>query len=118
MLFDILLYAVKRKFYRVVARLTDRQIGQAQLVEYTVWYFYILKSQTDNKLYFGSTNDLRRRFLEHNSGQVRSTKPRIPFDLIYYEAYSAEDLVRKRERTIKSSRGSRASLLKRINIGE
>lgn len=82
-----------------------------------MWYFYILQSDQDRKLYFGSTNDLRRRFLEHNSGKVKSTKPRIPLKLVYYEAYLEEKTARNREYTVKSSRGSRLALLKRINIG-
>ena len=31
-----------------------------------MFYTYILKSKKDNDLYIGSTNDLRRRFAEHN----------------------------------------------------
>ena len=45
-----------------------------------------------------------------------STKYRLPLKLIYYEAYSEESTARKREHTVKSSRGSRTALLKRINI--
>lgn len=83
-----------------------------------MWYFYILKSQVDHKLYYGSTNDLRRRLGEHNNGCVASTKSRAPFEVLYYEAYQDETSARKREHTVKSSRGSRMSLLKRINLGE
>lgn len=82
-----------------------------------MWYFYILQSGKDDKLYYGSTNDLRRRFNEHSQGKVSSTKHRLPIELIYYEAYLNENTAREREHTIKSSRGSRAALLKRINIG-
>nr|MBP6912660.1 GIY-YIG nuclease family protein [Candidatus Paceibacterota bacterium] len=28
-----------------------------------MYYMYVLKSEKDNNLYFGSTNDLRRRLL-------------------------------------------------------
>lgn len=84
---------------------------------YRMWYFYILKSSKDGKLYYGSTNDLKRRFSEHLQGKVDSTKSRLPLDLVYYEAYVDETSARLREKTIKSSRGSRSALLKRINIG-
>jgi putative endonuclease len=77
-------------------------------------YFYILKSNKDHKLYYGSTTDLKRRVSEHNHGLVTSTKCRLPLDLIYYEAYNQESLARKRERNVKSSRGTRCALLKRI----
>ncbi len=50
-----------------------------------MFYMYILKSKKDGKCYMGSTNDIERRIIEHNSGLVFSTKARIPLALIYYE---------------------------------
>ncbi|MGZ3605291.1 MAG: GIY-YIG nuclease family protein, partial [Thermodesulfobacteriota bacterium] len=44
-----------------------------------MWYVYILKSGKDKNLYVGSTNSIRRRLTEHNSGKVDSTKSRAPF---------------------------------------
>ncbi len=82
-----------------------------------MWYFYILQSGKDDKLYYGSTNDLKRRFKEHSQGKVSSTKCRLPMALVYYEAYLEETTARTREHAIKSSRGSQSALLKRINIG-
>ncbi len=58
---------------------------------------YILKSKKDGDLYIGSTKDLRKRFEEHNEGHVESTKPRRPFQLVYYEAYRIEKDARLRE---------------------
>jgi putative endonuclease len=66
-----------------------------------MFYCYILKSKVDGNLYTGSTNDLKKRFIEHNKGKVYSTKLRRPFELIYYEAYKAESDVRKREHNLK-----------------
>lgn len=66
-----------------------------------MFYVYILKSRKDNDLYIGSTNDLKRRFDEHNSGKVSSTKPRVPFEVVYYEAYKVESDARKREHNLK-----------------
>lgn len=80
-----------------------------------MFYFYVLQSKKDNKLYFGSTNDLRRRLLEHNSGKVFSTKSRIPFEVKYYEAYSNENDARKREASIKKDGRALAILRKRIS---
>ena len=80
-----------------------------------MFYLYILKSKVDNKLYIGSTNDLRRRFSEHNSGQVKSTKPRAPFELRYYEAFHKESDARKREASIKKDGKALAQLKIRIN---
>ncbi|MFA5084450.1 MAG: GIY-YIG nuclease family protein [Candidatus Paceibacterota bacterium] len=64
-------------------------------------YFYVLQSKKDKELYSGYTNDLRRRFKEHNDGQVVSTKNRKPFILVYYEAYNSEIDAREREKQIK-----------------
>ena len=80
-----------------------------------MWYFYILQSEKDQDLYFGSTGDLKNRIELHNKGKVISTKSRRPLRLMYYEAFLEESTARKREHTVKSSRGSRFALLKRIN---
>jgi len=53
-----------------------------------MFYVYILRSHKDGKLYLGYTKDLRKRLIEHNSGLVESTKERVPFYLVYYEAYA------------------------------
>ena len=98
--------------------LPDLSIRQAgQLAKKIMWYFYILQSKKDKKLYYGSTNDLKRRFSEHELGKVSSTMSRLPLKLVYCEAYLDENSARIREKTIKSSQGSRSALLKRINIG-
>jgi putative endonuclease len=75
---------------------------------------YILKSQRDNNLYLGSTNDLKRRLKEHNKGMVFSTKNRIPFELIYYEAYKSEKDARIREKNLKLRSKALAQLKSRI----
>ena len=51
---------------------------------------YVLKSDKDDKLYIGYTDDLRRRFEEHNKGKEKSTNLRKPFKLVYYEAYFSQ----------------------------
>lgn len=79
-----------------------------------MFYVYILKSKKDFNLYIGSTNDLRNRLKEHNTGKVFSTKSRIPFELVYYEAYKAEKDARKRESNLKLRSRAFAQLKKRI----
>jgi putative endonuclease len=61
----------------------------------------------DGKSYTGYTSDLRKRFNEHNSNKVFSTKSRGPFRLIYYEACIIEDDARAREKYLKSGMGKR-----------
>ena len=52
-----------------------------------MYYVYILKSNKDDNLYIGYTNDLRRRLKEHNTSFSKATKSRLPLELVYYEAY-------------------------------
>jgi putative endonuclease len=80
-----------------------------------MYYVYILKSLKDEKLYVGSTNDLRRRILEHNKGLSRSTKSRRPFELRYYEACLNEQDARKRESNLKKDGKALGQLKRRIS---
>ncbi|OGD40011.1 hypothetical protein A3I30_00150 [Candidatus Azambacteria bacterium RIFCSPLOWO2_02_FULL_44_14] len=67
-----------------------------------MYYVYLIKSISKDWHYIGSTDDLRKRFKEHNSGQTRSTKTYKPFKLIYYEAYHNKSDARKREIELKT----------------
>ena len=78
------------------------------------YYVYILQSLKDESTYIGSTTDLRRRFKEHNKGMVKSTKAKIPWRLIYYEAFLIEETARKREKSIKTHGNIRRKLLDRV----
>lgn len=70
-----------------------------------MYYVYILKSNKDGNYYIGSTFNLQNRFREHNTGKVRSTKNRIPFELTCYEAYQSKTIALRREKYLKSSDG-------------
>lgn len=80
-----------------------------------MYYLYILKSREDQKLYIGSTDNLRRRLSEHNTGKVRSTKSRKSFELRYYEAFFNENDARKREHSLKKDGNALAQLKRRIS---
>ena len=71
------------------------------------YYTYLLRSLKDSRFYTGSTNDLRRRVMEHNRGKVFSTQYRMPLELIYYEACLNEQDARAREKYLKSGMGKR-----------
>ncbi|MEK7067487.1 MAG: GIY-YIG nuclease family protein [Patescibacteria group bacterium] len=70
-------------------------------------YVYILQSFKINKLYIGSTADLRNRIIEHNLGQTKSTKFGRPWKLIYYEAHLNKTLALKAEIFYKTGQGRR-----------
>jgi putative endonuclease len=57
------------------------------------------------KFYVGFTRNLKLRFEQHNNGKVESTKDRIPFALIYYEACISKDDAIQREKYLKTYHG-------------
>ena len=69
------------------------------------FYVYVLRSLSDQGFYIGSTRDLRARVRVHNEGVVPSTRPRRPFELIFYEAYRSEQDAKRREVYLKSTKG-------------
>jgi len=71
-----------------------------------MWYVYVLQNNKD-KWYIGSSKDLRKRILRHNSGKNKSTKYGIPWKLIYYEACLNKKDTRAREKYLKSGMGRR-----------
>ena len=66
-----------------------------------MYYVYLIQSLHKDFLYVGSTEDLRRRFLEHNHGTQKATKVYAPFKLIYYEAYASKTDAFIREKALK-----------------
>ncbi|OHB98478.1 MAG: excinuclease ABC subunit C [Planctomycetes bacterium RIFCSPLOWO2_12_38_17] len=72
-----------------------------------MFYVYILQSKKDKQLYTGYTNDLKKRLCEHNVGKVFSTKNRIPFEIVYYEACLNQQDATHREKYLKTAWGKR-----------
>lgn len=68
---------------------------------------YVLKSKKDDKLYTGSTNNLKERKKQHDNGQVNSTKNRRPLILVYYEAIPTKLRALQREEYFKTAWGKR-----------
>ncbi len=79
-----------------------------------MYYVYILKSVKDGSIYTGYTDDLKRRFAEHNDKKNVSTKHKTPFQLVYYEAYKLRADAKHRENMLKRFSGSTVHLKKRI----
>ena len=71
------------------------------------FYIYVLKSLKDNKLYTGYTNNLKKRLIEHEKGLVKSTKYRLPVELIYFEGCNNQQDATKREKYLKTTYGKR-----------
>ncbi len=79
-----------------------------------MFYSYILKSQKDGKYYYGSTENLEKRLLKHNKGDVKATKHRRPMAILYFEQFETRREAFKREMFYKSIDGYR--YLKANNI--
>lgn len=77
-----------------------------------MFYVYVLESD-HGELYFGSTNDLKRRLNQHHRGESFSTRGKA-WTLIYYKAYRNEADARLRESRIKQHGQAKAQLKKRF----
>lgn len=69
------------------------------------FYVYVLQSLSDAKYYIGYSDNLRRRIKEHERGINFSTKFRLPFILIYYEACLSQKDAKRREKYLKTTQG-------------
>ena len=78
-------------------------------------YTYVLKSTKKSYRYIGSTENLKKRFLEHNQGKTQSICHLIHFELEYYEAYTTKKLARKREIELKKNSFKKRELFERIS---
>ncbi len=73
----------------------------------SVYYVYILRSLKTERFYIGHTDDLSRRMEEHNTGRGgRYTRQNGPWTLLYSETHPDRTFAVKRERYLKSTRGS------------
>ena len=81
-----------------------------------MFYVYLLQSRQTNEIYIGQTDNLRKRFSQHNAGKELSTKKAKPWRLVYYEAFGRKNLALMREKNLKHYGKSLAMLKKRIGI--
>jgi putative endonuclease len=72
-----------------------------------MYHVYILQSLKDNRTYVGYSDNVERRFAEHNAGRANATKHRRPFKLLFTEEFSTAVEAKKREKYWKSGAGRR-----------
>ena len=70
-----------------------------------MYYTYILQSKKDKKFYTGYTKNLKLRFEQHQKGQIKSTKNRMPLKLVYYEVCLNQQDAIHREKYLKTYHG-------------
>ena len=76
------------------------------------FWIYILKCG-DGSYYVGHTDDLEKRFGEHEEGFCNYTKNRNPLELVYSAEFASRDEALETERRVKGwSRGKKEALIK------
>ncbi len=71
-----------------------------------MFYTYVIESTRNKRRYVGTTEDLRQRLAEHNSGLGgKYTRDNRPFRLIYYEAYTSKKDAATAEKFYKTGYG-------------
>lgn len=66
---------------------------------------YIIRSRKDGSLYTGYSSDVKKRFSEHQKGQVYSTADKRPLEILFCELYKNKEDALKRERFFKTGWG-------------
>ena len=68
---------------------------------------YILRSEKIGKFYIGHTEDIDKRLVRHNKGQVTSTRGKGPWAIVYQEYFPNRAEAVQRELEIKSKKSSK-----------
>lgn len=79
----------------------DRHISFVPITNF-MFKTYILESEAGGRYYIGSCNDVHVRLVLHNTGKVRSTKPYLPWQVVYSEKFQTRKEAVQREKQIKS----------------
>ncbi|MEK7147183.1 MAG: GIY-YIG nuclease family protein [Patescibacteria group bacterium] len=79
-------------------------------------YTYILLSSKSRIFYFGFTNNLKERLRLHNNGKVPSTKPHLPWKLVWYGAFETEKQARDFEIYLKNGSGKAFAYKRLVSV--
>lgn len=66
-----------------------------------MFYVYLIRSELENWVYVGFSKNINLRFIEHNSGFVKSTKHYKPFELIFVQIVNNSTEARLLEKFLK-----------------
>lgn len=81
-----------------------------------MYYVYILKSSKSDLLYYGFTQDLRKRVEDHNEGKSKFTKGHLPWNLVWYCAFVNKQRARDFELYLKSGSGKAFAYKRLVNV--
>lgn len=73
----------------------------------TMHTVYVLQSGKDGNLYIGCSGNIEKRLAQHQKGQVRATKGRLPMTLVYKEEYDDLYEAFRKERFYKTAKGKK-----------
>jgi len=69
------------------------------------FWVYAIKSEVDNRIYIGISQNPEKRLKSHNTGDTKSTKGYRPWVLIYAKMIGSRADARKEEKRLKSGYG-------------
>lgn len=69
------------------------------------WFVYVLRSINFERNYIGFSGNVSKRLRQHNSGKTKSTKPYLPWKILFSEEFSSKEEALKREKFLKSGKG-------------
>jgi putative endonuclease len=105
---ELFYYLVPGKNKKLMRVFTIKQSGDRLscfIIGIHMFYVYALSSQTHKYIYVGLTENLERRFGEHDSGKNKTTRPYRPFKILYVESFPTRQEARAREKYLKSGSG-------------
>jgi putative endonuclease len=72
-----------------------------------MFFAYVLRSEKTKKYYVGSTENLENRLAEHNSGETRSIRSGIPWQIVHTEQFETRSEAISKEKQIKARGAAR-----------
>lgn len=96
-----------RPYRTVPARMRAGGVRAGRIKLITMYFVYVLYSESYQRYYVGMTHDLNQRLIEHNDGKSVSTKAFKPWSIVLEEAFVSRVDARNREKYLKSAAGRR-----------
>lgn len=78
---------------------------QARKQKSIMYYTYAIRSEIRNYIYVGLTNNLKRRFRQHNDKKEKTTRAYAPFKILFTEEFMTRMEAREKEKYLKSGSG-------------
>ena len=70
-----------------------------------MYFVYILQSQKDKSYYVGSTLDINKRLLAHNSGSSKYSSSKKPYEIVWYCGFTNKNKALIFEKYLKQGSG-------------